>query len=336
MSTTLAAQLQPYLTARYPSGVFSDFEFLSGGWECDIYGFKFATAGSPRDYILRLYLGNGGVEKALRESQGMQRLDGAAYPVPEILLVEADVSILGKPFLMMERLDGQNLWPVLSQSTPHDQNLLLKHFSQLLAQLHQLDWQPFTRKSAPIKANPMLVIDEVIAQARQLYVDFKVEGFLAVSDWLDAHKAAIHAQPAVAHLDFHANNVFLRSNGSLSVIDWSQLTVSDYRCDLAWTLQIMGDYGEAHWRESILRHYTSAAGRTVDDLDYFEVISYARNLASTIISHHAGSEAMGLRANAIGSLKDDLPFIRRASQRIKHITGLTIPEVEAALREFDL
>lgn len=316
-------ELQQYLATRYPDAQFSDLKFLSQGFECDVYAFRLGQ----REFIIRLYLGNGGAEKAVRECSGMKRLYEMGYPVPEILLSEADDSIMGKPFIIMEKLDGQNLWPVLSVSD--DAARLLKQFSSLLAQLHSLDWRAFTLDAARIEANPSVILDDVIANARRQYTEFQAEGFLKIADWLEANKPA--ARPAVVHLDFHANNVFLRGDGRMTVIDWSQIGVSDYRNDLAWTLQIMGDYGAPGWGDQILKAYSDV--RPVPDLDYFVVMGYVKNLASTIISARAGGESMGLRADAVSGLKDDLPFIRRAAQRIREITGLTISDVEAVLNE---
>jgi aminoglycoside phosphotransferase (APT) family kinase protein len=77
-----------------------------------------------------------------------------------------------------------------------------------------------------------------------LFTKHDVGGFLSILDWLQDHRSEFDFQPAVVHLDFHANNVFLCRDDRLVVIDWTQITVADYRADLSWSLMIMGDFGQ--------------------------------------------------------------------------------------------
>jgi aminoglycoside phosphotransferase (APT) family kinase protein len=250
-----------------------------------------------------------------------------------VLLSEGDVSILGKPFIVMEKLEGRVLWPVLDEISPSQAIDLVEEFGRLLAQLHRLDWRPFTEQAALYEANPAAILDELLASLRQLYTEFDVGGFLAVVDWLESHKAMIEVQPAVVHLDFHANNVFLCGDGRLAVIDWTQIGVFDYRTDLCWTLMIMGEFGRPQWAEQILQAYQEAASHPVTNLDYFNVLTYIKLLASTVISLKESPEKLGLRAETAESIAPQLPVLRKLYGRVQGITGLTIPEIEMVFRD---
>lgn len=332
MQNNLLERLQQYLLSRYSEAVISNFGLVNGGWECDIYAFHLAANQlKPRDLILRLYLGQDGDIKAARESAGLRRLHQAGYAVPELLLHEADTTILGKPFMIMEKLYGQGLWGALSMSPPDREAHLLDQFSRLQAQLHRLDWQPFTEHAVRYTANPPAVLDDLFTDWRESYARFGVTGFFAVLGWLEDHLSTITVQPAVVHLDFHANNVFLHDDDRMSVIDWSQITVSDYRYDLAWTLMIMGDHGQPHWHDHILSAYTDAAGHPVEQLDYFKVINYTKLLGSAVISLQAGVETQGLRPESIETMKQQGASLQSAYQRLQAITGVTVPEVEEVL-----
>ncbi|MBZ0284806.1 MAG: phosphotransferase [Anaerolineae bacterium] len=336
MFTTSPPAFIDYLTAHYPGAQRTDFKRISGGWECDIYTFRLTFAdGNSRELILRVYLGNDGIQKAAHEGDGMRQLYQAGYPVPEMLLQETGTAVLGKPFLVMEKLNGQGLWAALSIAPPEQENHLLNQFGRVVAQLHQIDWRPFTPHAARYQNNPPAALDDMLNSFRRLYTEFEVSGFLKMLDWMDAQKAAFAVQPAVVHLDFHANNVFLQEDGHLSVIDWSQLTVADYRADLSWTLMIMGDNGKPGWREKILTAYTNAAGHPVEHLDYFDALSYTKLLGSTVISLRVGSEKLGMRPESIETMKQQGASTRSVYQRLQAITGIAVPEVEAVLREID-
>jgi aminoglycoside phosphotransferase (APT) family kinase protein len=328
----LADRLWLYLRSRYPDTAVSNFNFLVSGFESEIYTFQLQRSNSSqKDYILRLFTSEGATEKLLREARGLSLLQKAGYPVPALLLQETEPGILGKPFEIIEKLEGQALWPVLASAESHQAGQLLSRFGSLLAQLHKLDWRLFTANPEPYEKHPMRLLDEIISQYRSLYTKYNLKGFLQIIDWLEAHKYGISVRAAVVHQDFHANNVFLCSNDQLFVIDWTQFAVSDYRIDLAWTLLIMGDLGKSDWREQIFNAYTSDADGPVEHLDYFNVIVTMKLLASTVISFTYSPEELGLRPEALELTKEQLSIYKQLSQRIRHLTGLTVPELEKVL-----
>jgi aminoglycoside phosphotransferase (APT) family kinase protein len=332
MSDLLAERLQAYLAEKYPGSLTSDLKFLVSGFESDVYTFALQLpGGQPGMYVLRMYPGEGAVLKMTRESRGLDLLHQAGYPVPAMLIYEADPAILGKPFTILEKLEGGPLWPVLAGAAPAQAYQLLDWFSATLARLHQLDWRPFTEQADLFEGNPASVLDEWLDSSRQLYTRFNVRGFLDILDWLDAHRGDVVFQPAVVHLDFHANNVFLCADGSMAVLDWTQIGVSDYRTDLSWTLMIMGDMGHAGWGEHILQAYSTAAGKPVEDLDYFNVIAYTKLLGSTVISLRTSPKELGLRPETIESARQLASILKLLSGRIQRITGLNVPEVEMVL-----
>jgi aminoglycoside phosphotransferase (APT) family kinase protein len=334
MSNALSNPLQQYLAERYPGGRISDFQFLTSGWESEVYTFSYQFRdGALKPFVLRLYPGEGARQKLIREAQGLLLLRQAGNPVPAMLLYETDTGILGKPFTILEKLEGKVLWPLLYEVEPSEADHLLNRFGGLLARLHQLDWRPFTGQAAAYQAQPEAILDNLLTGFRQLYTQFDVLGFLPLLDWLDTHQAGITVRPAVVHLDFHANNVFVCADGHLAVIDWTQIAVSDYRTDLTWTLMIMGDFGQPGWGERILHAYRRAASYPVEGLDYFNVITYTKLLASTIISLKTSPKELGMRPETALSVNQQVPILRKLSQRIQDITGLTVPEVRAALSQ---
>jgi aminoglycoside phosphotransferase (APT) family kinase protein len=329
LTLSLAERLSLYLSSSYPSAVVSDVNFLVSGFESEIYTFEIQRSdSSPKHYILRLFIGEGATEKLIREARGLSLLQNAGYPVPALLLQETDSRFLGKPFEIIEQLEGQALWPVLASAEPYRQDQLLSRFGSLLAQLHQLDWRAFTEHPDAYEKNPTLLLDETISYYRSIYTKYNLKGFFQLTDWLDAYKNEISVRPSIVHQDFHANNVFVCSDKRWFVIDWTQFAVSDFRIDLCWTLLIMGDFGNSAWGKHILHAYTSHSHRPVEDLDYFHVIVGMKLLASTVISFAFDPAELGLRSEAVKLTKEQLLIYRQISRRIRTITGLNVPEWE--------
>lgn len=332
MTINLAYRLSHYLLSRYPDAVVSNFNFLVSGFESEIYAFHLQrSASSGNSFILRLFTGEGATEKLLREATGLALLQKAGYPVPSLLLQEPDAGILGKPFEIIDKLEGQALWPILATAESRQVGQLLSRFGLLLSQLHKLDWRSFTPNSDAFQKTPTLLLEEIIAQYRSLYTKYNLKGFLQVIDWLEAQKYEIYVRPAVVHQDFHANNVFLCSNDQLCVIDWTQFSVSDFRIDLCWTLLIMGDLGNPDWGKQIFNAYVSDANGPVQHLEYFNGIVYMKLLASTVIAFTSGPEELGLRREAVTLTREQVAVYKQLAQRLRNITGFTVPELESVL-----
>jgi aminoglycoside phosphotransferase (APT) family kinase protein len=329
LTKTLADDLLHYMVSRYPDAIIANFKFLTSGFESEIYTFHLELPGSAgKSLILRLFPGDGAEGKLEQEARALSLLRQAGFPVPGLFTQETDPTFLGKPFEIIEKLEGQALWPALATAPSDQTEDLLGRFGALLAQLHQVDW-----RLADVQAHkdPASLLDEILAGYRSLYRKYDLKGFLQVIEWLHGQRSEITVQPAIVHQDFHANNVFLCEDGELFVIDWTQFAVSDYRVDLCWTLLIMCDLGNPEWREPILESYATTFGRPVEDLNYFNVIVYMKLLASAVISFTHSPEEQGLQPEAVDAIRRQLPVYKRLSQYIQTITDVQIPELENML-----
>lgn len=332
LKTSLVERFSRYIASRDPDAVVSNFNFLVGGFESEIYTFELQRSLSlPKHYILRLFTGDGSNEKLIREASALSLLQKAGYPVPALLLQEPEARILGNPFEVIDKLEGQALWPVLVSAESRKVDQLLSRFGALLAQLHKLDWRLFIQNPDIYEKNPTQFLDEILSHYRSLYTKYNLQGFLQIVSWLDTHKQEISVRPAVVHQDFHANNVLLGSEDQLFVIDWTQFAVSDFRIDFAWTLLIMGDLGNPDWKKQIFDAYASISDGSIDHLDYFHVIVSMKLLASTVIAFTFSPEHIGLRPQAVELSKEQLSIYKHLTQRIRNITGLSVPELEDVL-----
>ena len=107
-------ELLDYLRARLGPDV--DYETpptrLSGGFDTTTMGFT--LSGAPPEYggglILRVMPRPDTAVRVRREAATHAALIGAGFPAPRILVAETDPAVLGKPFLIMQRLAGDTLW----------------------------------------------------------------------------------------------------------------------------------------------------------------------------------------------------------------------------------
>jgi aminoglycoside phosphotransferase (APT) family kinase protein len=334
--------LQAYIATALPDRLqptVSDLASLSVGWESDVYAFDLASG--PPDgrvseaLVLRVYPGVDAYAKSEREFQGMRQLFAAGYPVPRVLALERGTSPFGKPFMIMEKVEGEMMWPHLFRSPEPRQSALLALFCDLLARLHRLDWRPFADDPAAIEsAGPYAFADGWLALVRNALAQFHMPEADALLDWLEARRDRVPcARPAPVHWDFHPANLLLRADGSATVIDWTQIQVSDPRFDLAWTLMLVGAAEGWVWRDRILAEYERLAGAPIQELEWFEVAACGKRLFSVMVSFAAGPEALGMRPEAIELMRKQLGALRNVYQLFVARTGLRLQEVERLLAE---
>src|SRR6476620_5398038 len=102
------------LRARLGSGI--DFAAapaaLSGGFDTTVMAFRLngAPAEWSGDLVLRVMSFAASAMRVRREAATHAALVEAGFPAPRILLAETDGEVLGRPFLIMERVPGETLW----------------------------------------------------------------------------------------------------------------------------------------------------------------------------------------------------------------------------------
>jgi aminoglycoside phosphotransferase (APT) family kinase protein len=325
-----------------PRATVTDVRHLSEGWETVIHAFVLADedTGRREDLVLRAYPGQYAAYKAQAEYQVMLALERAGYPVPHLHTLELDPTVLGRPFLLMERIDGGPASRTIFPAPVSERSRLFGDFAGLLHRMHSLDWRRFAGEAPDIRKpwTPASFSDvgafnrQWLAGIRGFYGSRGLVGLEPAFDWLLDHlDSAGEAQLALVHGDYHMQNVLLTGTGRSYVIDWTNAEIADYRYDLAWTLLLQGMYDGWAVREAILAAYEAHLGHPVEGLGVFEAFVCARRLFSMLASLAHGAESLGMRPGAADVMRKQLGHMEAIYLLLCARTGLAFPETEAIL-----
>lgn len=316
-----------------------DLASIADGWECEVYRFGLVSNGGARreELILRIYQGTDAALKAAAEFAILDEMHGAGYPVPRARALVTDSSPLGKPFVLMERIEGPVLGPLLRLPTGGLDVEGFRRFAGLLARLHALDWREVAARNRffPIRGG----LDRWLAWARALISSFGVTDYDEAFGWLERRASRVAPSDlAIVHQDFHPWNVLVRPSGYLVVIDWTQADVLDPRLDLAWTtLLLTSSFGsreptseETSARELVLAEYQAIAG-PISDFEVFEVAAALKRLASITLALGGGAEKLGMRSGAEAKMRGDPRHLQTARNVLYDRSGLRIEAVEELL-----
>ena len=340
MLEDIQSLLQSYYRRTFPlmaGAQVSQVTGINAGWESDVYTFRLAAGrqvGEPeQELVLRLYQGGQGAFKAQAEFSGMQRLYQAGYPVPQVYFMENERSPFGKPFMVMEKIDGVMLWPVLFSASKPLRTARLERFCGLMARLHRLDWRQVVPDIPGYDGrDPYFFFTRELVRWRAFLDLYPVEGFMQVTRWLEERAPRLPClRPGPVHWDLHPANVLLTPDEGMVVIDWTQVDVTDTRFDLAWTLLLVGTQEDERWRKVILEGHERQLGEKVEQIEVFEAAACVKRLASVALSLAAGPESLGMREGAQASMLQMIPALRKVYALLRKITGLRVPEVESML-----
>jgi aminoglycoside phosphotransferase (APT) family kinase protein len=154
----------------------SDPVRITSGWETDIYSFNTEYQVDDRlgsdELILRLYPGNGAEAKASKEFHAMTQLHGIGFPVPRVCQLELDKSILGRPFVIMEKVNGRLMGEALNESE-NTGKTMLRLFCKMFVDLHALDVTPFVSNTRIVSDPSVYETNDPYNCVNRLLSDFR-------------------------------------------------------------------------------------------------------------------------------------------------------------------
>ncbi len=213
----------------------------------------------------------------------MKALEGGAVPLPKMLWLDNEGDVLGKPFFLMERLDGfgieWNLPSDLLDATPEAVRRICEQYIDAVADVHLVDWRTTDTRLAAPAADPVGYeidwwTDKVVNHCGE-----SLPSFEAVIAWLRANKPA-PARPRLVHGDPKLGNLLLRGSTLVALLDWEMCSIGDPLCDLGWlSFQWNGAFtagfadlpGAMRWDEMAAR-YTAKTGISTDNILYYQVL----------------------------------------------------------------
>jgi aminoglycoside phosphotransferase (APT) family kinase protein len=223
-----------------------------------------------------------------REIRLLAALAGADVPHAELLAAEPTGDLLGRPFYVMQDVDGWS--PLDGWRPPYDDDLEARRelaFGLVdgAARLARLDWRACGLDGF---GRPDGFHDRQVDRWLGFYRAFEVRDLPGLDDaaeWLRRNKPD-HYMAGIMHGDYHFANVMFRhgpSGNLAAIVDWEMTTVGDPLLDLAWAvigwedgmpLTEMGIdlRGMPHYTE-LFAHYERVSGLSTEHIDYYRVLA---------------------------------------------------------------
>ena len=216
-------------------------EMFKGGQSNPTY--KLITP--DRQYVMRAKPGP--VAKLLpsahaieREFAVMRGLHGTAVPVPEMLVLCDDESVIGRAFYVMECMQGRVLWDQsLPCMTPEQRGEIYDEMNRVIAALHTVD---FAAQGLGSYGKPGNYFERQIGRWSKQYlasVTQPIPEMDRLIDWLPAHMPASakdDSRVSIVHGDFRLDNLMFHPTEPrvIAVLDWELSTLGHPLADFSY------------------------------------------------------------------------------------------------------
>lgn len=216
-------------------------------------------------------------------------------PAPNVLFTEPDPSVLGGPFLVMERVDGRvppddppytvSGWVLELQ--PEQQRTLVDNTVQVLAALHAADWEALGLQALDRRERGEPGIAQYIATAEHLYATGAggrphptlEAGF----EWAEQHRPEREGPMVLNWGDTRIGNIVFAEDLSVAgVLDWEMACIACRELDLAYFLANLEFFTIGLGAPSppgfppeaqIVERYVTLTGHEVQNLEYFKALA---------------------------------------------------------------
>jgi aminoglycoside phosphotransferase (APT) family kinase protein len=311
----LAPLLESILEPTLGATEVRDVERLKGGYSREMWSFDAIVKGRRRPLILCADTSVGVVGQGpqaldrVKEAALLHSIHGGGLPVPDTLAAGGAEGLLGRPFLVMERLPGTTAIGPFHRDPRYVEHRarLARQLADILARIHRAEVREDIFGSRP---DPTAVAPQALAQwtaELDRTPGAQTPTLARAVSWLSNHVPVHPARVTLVHGDYRTGNI-LHDDGPdgpqlLSVVDWEMAHLGDPLEDVAWTQLVCwrvntGRVGGLVGLDEWVQLYAEASGQPVDPeaLRFWEVLG---SVKMTCLMHRAANAVPDQRERAL-------------------------------------
>jgi aminoglycoside phosphotransferase (APT) family kinase protein len=228
----------------------------------------------------------------LREARLLRALEPTPVRVPKVLAVCEDDAVIGAPFYVMERVEGEVVTHAMPAplDNPAERARTAEELIDALVELHAIDWTSLGLEGF---GKPTGYLERQLRRFRGLWEHNRTRELAEVDQvgaWLEANMP--DSPPAtIVHGDYRLGNVMMAPGAParlIAIFDWEMATIGDPLADVGYMLIHWLQPGEAVGsfaiqsvtqqpgfpsRAELVARYEERSGRSVHQLDWYVVLA---------------------------------------------------------------
>jgi aminoglycoside phosphotransferase (APT) family kinase protein len=230
----------------------------------------------------------------LREARLLKALQGTPARVPKVLAVCDDATLIGCPFYVMEKVEGEVIVGAVPSAldTPAQRREIAEELIEALVEIHAVNWQAAGLEGF---GKPSGYLQRQVRRFSGLWEHNKtreVQAVERVSRWLSEQMP--QSGPAtIVHGDYRLGNTMFGPQPParlLAVLDWEMATIGDPLADVGYMCMFWSQDGDADdtlrqqvgqvtrkqgfpGRRELIERYEERSGRSMKDLRWYTTLA---------------------------------------------------------------
>jgi aminoglycoside phosphotransferase (APT) family kinase protein len=289
-------QIRVYLASHLPQAhdlALLNFRRHTEGWSWETFSFdaRWQENGQTRcqGYVVRKEPDKAGVVgkyDTFAQFTVLKALEDTPVAAPRVFWYELSRDILGAPFFVMEKVEGEIPLPWAEKehgpfADAAEQRHIAHQFIQNLAHLHTVDWQTkglaFLGAPEPGRGAALQEIHRWQKQLDQVELT-PVPLLRRAILWLKEY-APLAPRLSIVHGDYRLGNFICRDKRIVAMLDWELVHLGDPLEDIGW-ICLRPWRGRSHYMASLIERkelyhlYESLTGIHVTDghIRFYEVL----------------------------------------------------------------
>jgi aminoglycoside phosphotransferase (APT) family kinase protein len=228
----------------------------------------------------------------LREARLLRALQHTAARTPRVLAVCDDPAVIGAPFYVMEKLEGEVIIDSLPAAldTPQQRERVADELIDALVELHAVDW---SARGLERFGKPTGYLERQVRRFLGLWEHNRTRELPVVEqlgEWLGANVP--QSPPAtIVHGDYRLGNTMFAPGAParlISILDWEMAAIGDPLADLGYMMVFWAQAGDPDSRlhvhsvtrlpgfpsrAGMIERYEQRSGRSMQALDWYVTLA---------------------------------------------------------------
>ena len=230
-----------------------------------------------------------------RECEVLTKLRGAGIPVPAVRCLERDAQVLGRPFVIMEKIEGERMVDAWIRNWEWREQLA-EDFASILAKIHSINWHDYGLSFLGVTEHDRHFAETEIDKWEAVLERAQHSPYPALAElgtWLRRNIPRSKCT-TVCHGDYSPYNSHVLNGRIVAMLDWEMVDLGDPLSDVAWACFFIGLTGMPEWDEAgFIDRYERLTGIEVkeENLFFWKLLAHLKLSAITISGINAFLES---------------------------------------------
>jgi aminoglycoside phosphotransferase (APT) family kinase protein len=229
----------------------------------------------------------------LREARLLKALEPTVARTPAVHAVGDDVSVIGAPFYVMEKVEGEVIVASVPEQldTVEERRRIGEELVDALVEVHSVDWQAAGLEGF---GKPTGYLERQVKRFLGLWDINKtreIEAVEKVGTWLAANMPT-SGESTIVHGDYRLGNTIYSASAPaqlVAILDWEMTTIGDPLADLAYLCTLWSDTDDPDRgmfeltsvsraegfpkRADLVERYEQQSGRSMQDFRWYATLA---------------------------------------------------------------